>query len=1436
MNFLRFHKITSLLTAAVLLSGVWGQSVFADGPEAEVKPRIPMDISKLDAIVQEKLKQQSDAASAIKQPIIAKDINTSSSEKINVIVQLSSQPGAIGKYAAQMGLRTMGVEALEQQVQTEQADFISSVGQQGIDLKVNYRYETVLNGMEVTVPANQIPLMAKLPGVVSIHTNLTYYSIPEEGSALGVDNPKYDSNPLKQIGADIAWDKGLTGKGVKVGVIDTGGDYVHPDLKDAIDPAHIGYDSFNQDPDPYEDLPNPAYEYGGSVHGTHVSGTIAGRFANASAADMVQKGVAYEASLYLYKVLGGESGATGSSAQVIDGIEHAVKDGMDVINLSLGSDAEKDPDSPDSIAVNNAVLAGVIAVVASGNAGAAGHYYYSMGSPASAQLGISVAAATSPSAYYTTASVTSTVAGEAFTSMPIMGTWKKGEEDFETMLGSRTIDAVYVGLGRESDYLDSSFNPIDVTGKIAYISRGDITFEEKIKTATLHGAAAAIIFNGNYKLDESMQPVPDLQDEMTDRNGPIGPNASLGDSLRYLPTFDWEGKQGRAIARKVVEHPGAPFQITFGDPNQPAEQTFTRVDVPGDTVADFSSRGPNSDGNYGIKPDVTAPGVNIYSTLPAYGKDDPSKSYAEAYGRESGTSMATPHVAGLAALLKQQDMLDGVEDWSPTDIRAALANTAEILGTDKTINGIQYDVYSQGAGRVNIAKAMETPAVVQAVDPITIYDLKLDPITIDSEASSVSFGMIDPASDMPVTKPLQVKNLSNNEVVYAASVVMHPQVTSDPSGPTPTPDVNDIHMELGGLDVGSGSLITVAPHSKHAFTLSGKAEASDEIGVAEGVYEGHILLESAGDPSLPALHLPFVIHIGENSDDNELGFQNVTLSSPYLYSDSTIDLSVDVRSNKFDLIELLVYNLAGEGLGVYNITMDFDEKKNNYNPLPSGKLTVSDIDTSYGYAYDVDSNYYTEDLSEGLYSFMLVGVDLDDATLAIKDSAVAWKSFYVKPGPAPDGNEPEPTPGSGGGPVFGGGSDPVPAAPAGNQELIDSVVPNGQTTFELPAATEPKGTQLGVNVKDDDVQEAVAAAKDTPVSFLVNVSSEELDEAELQLTSSQVSQLRHAPKNSSLVFTWNHATIATPISALANVPNGSDYRVRIAKDAPSVSKFERKYEKSKVIGTPYAFEAVTVDHGTETPLPLEENQAFKRSFLVEQSVDAGHTGALYIEGNNVYAVPALFTRTSKGQTIVTVSRPGFSTYAAVIRTAAFEDIDKSWAKTQIQFLADKFILSGTSVAAYAPKKNVTRAEFTSMLVRSLGLQKTTTPVQFSDVNSDAWYAQDVAAAYKAGLVSGSGGKFNPNAAISRQDLTVILAKAMNLLGLSQPVGAHPSFKDAEQFSSYAKESIEMVTEAGFMQGVQLNGSSYFQPKQPTTREAVAIVLSNLLKSAKLINE
>ena len=229
--------------------------------------------------------------------------------------------------------------------------------------------------------------------------------------------------------------------------------------------------------------------------------------------------------------------------------------------------------------------------------------------------------------------------------------WTTGQTDFSAVLGTEPLDAMYAGLGAYEDYKS------DAEGKVVLVSRGTLAFVDKIANAKLHRAKALIIFNGDAERERSRRTCPSI----------FGIGTSwlywlLGEIATIVPP--WICAARRAGAAKRILDPaneGVPLQFTFGT-------DFPETVVAGDTIADFSSRGPNSDDNYSIKPDIAAPGVNIRSTWPAYGEVDyglsPVPSYATAYYRISGTSMATPHVAGLALLMKQEH-----PSWTPRDIR-----------------------------------------------------------------------------------------------------------------------------------------------------------------------------------------------------------------------------------------------------------------------------------------------------------------------------------------------------------------------------------------------------------------------------------------------------------------------------------------------------------------------------------------------------------------------------------------------------------------------------------------------------------------------------------------------------------------------------------------------------------------------------------------------
>ncbi|MFB1051531.1 S8 family serine peptidase [Paraliobacillus sp. JSM ZJ581] len=250
-------------------------------------------------------------------------------------------------------------------------------------------------------------------------------------------------------------DRTYTGKGVKVGVIDTGIDYNHPDLQSNY---QGGYDLVDLDDDPME---TTLTEGEPTIHGTHVAGIIA--------ANGKMKGMAPNVSLYGYRALG--PGGAGTSIQVIAALEKAVNDGMDIINMSLGNTVNG-PDWPTSVAVNRAVEEGVSVVIANGNSGPAN---WTVGSPATATKAIAVGASTP---IVQTASIIDRFEKKQIPLTPIAGSI---EWTFQ-----RKYLLVDGGIGKKLS---------NISGKIVLIKRGEHTFTEKVKQAEVGGAVGVIIYN-----------------------------------------------------------------------------------------------------------------------------------------------------------------------------------------------------------------------------------------------------------------------------------------------------------------------------------------------------------------------------------------------------------------------------------------------------------------------------------------------------------------------------------------------------------------------------------------------------------------------------------------------------------------------------------------------------------------------------------------------------------------------------------------------------------------------------------------------------------------------------------------------------------------------------------------------------------------------------
>ncbi|WP_082355369.1 S8 family serine peptidase [Bacillus sp. FJAT-22090] len=671
-------------------------------------------------------------------PKLHKDLEKlSGNQDVAVIIHLSEKPVALEKGISELKGKAFSTSQQNQvrtKVKAQQTSVKKELSLKNISIKQGYSFDTVLNGFAAVVKANDLPKLLTVQGVTLVEPDTIVYAMEEPKKSKPTNTTLKDkkieakmNTSISFLGIEKLWNEGFEGQGIKVAVLDTGIDANHPEFagiykggKNFI-PNSSDYTRTRSADDASETSPverpagTPEFNARGSAfytsHGTHVAGTIAAIGAN----EYGIKGIAPKVDLYAYRVLGAYG--SGANSGIVKAIDTAVIEGMDVINLSLGGENNSETDSG-SFAINNAMMAGTIAVVATGNSGP---NRGTIGTPSTARLGIAVGNTTNPETMYN-GEVNVKVGQYNLTKqLQLMGT--TFGKDLATQLQGEFDLVAVPGNGEAKDY-----QGIDVNGKVALISRGSIAFVDKIAHAKANGAVATIIHNF--------------------AGGTNAPNASgtfLGDSFAFLPTFDMSQTDGDAIRAALANGAG---KVTFGK--------FGSANTTGDEVNDSSSRGPTTP-NFDIKPDVSAPGTNIMSTIPMYKADFPDAVYNEAYDRKTGTSMATPHIAGIAALVQQAN-----PSWNAFDVKVALSNTAKVLNTAK------YDVFAQGAGRVNAYAAARPNVLAYALDTAVLDGTGA---IVENKKGTVTFGPQSlKENNISVTKQILVKDIKGQGGNYNVTV------------------------------------------------------------------------------------------------------------------------------------------------------------------------------------------------------------------------------------------------------------------------------------------------------------------------------------------------------------------------------------------------------------------------------------------------------------------------------------------------------------------------------------------------------------------------------------------------------------------------------------------------------------------------------------------
>ena len=670
--------------------------------------------------------------------------------------------------------------------------------------RVLAQFANALNGIKVEVPRYRIPELVALPGVESVRPVGVYK----------IENVR--SVPF--IGAPLVWQgiPGFRGEGIKVAIVDTGIDYTHANFGGPgtvaawnaafatstlpANPAYFGPsapkvkggtdlvgDAYNAN-DPANNTPHPdPNPLDCNGHGSHVAGTAAGFGVlnnatytgpyNSGAYSQnfgIGPGVAPKADVYAVRVFG----CTGSTDVVVEALDWAVRNGVDIISMSLGANWG-DATSADAIASQNAVLAGITVVAASGNAGPAP---YITSSPASATAAITAAAMDG------TASFPGARLALSGNPNPILvqdsngATFANGTQYPIFVL--RNADGTVSFGCNESEYVDAQ-----ITGKLVVTVRGSTCARVlRAQYGFAHGAAAVALINNAAGYPPYEGDIPVLS----------------GSGIVTIPFFGVLASDTTALTGPV----GGPA---------PATATATNAVVPNpsfETVAAFSSGGPRT-GDSLFKPSVSAPGVSIFSTLAGSGTGGLF---------ESGTSMATPHISGVSALVRQAH-----PGWPELAQRAAVTQTSD------PFQMVGYSARLAGNGVVQPLPATNTQAYVvgtpNAPDPLSLGFTELT------------------TSNYSTTRTVDIHNSGSLAVTFNV---------------TTTPQAGSVLHTVGV----SGSSITVPPGGDanlgvKLLLLSAAVPATHPLGTTNGFHDaaGTVTLTPA-DASTnggASLHVPYYV-------------------------------------------------------------------------------------------------------------------------------------------------------------------------------------------------------------------------------------------------------------------------------------------------------------------------------------------------------------------------------------------------------------------------------------------------------------------------------------------------------------------------------------------------------------------------------------------------
>lgn len=560
--------------------------------------------------------------------------------------------------AERLDVKSRKVQSYAQYLQRRQQTVLAEVAKRVPELKTQSHLTFTFNGAIVEYKGTDLKEKLRgIPGVKAVHNDHVVYTDMDASNDL-INSPEV----WQLLGGQSA-----AGKGVNVAVIDTGIDFAHPMFADnghepATTAATDDYCALNAGvcndkiavaryypapstvhPNEYMDSPQDM-----NGHGSHVAGTSTGNPVSTTFNGVALNfsGVAPGANLFVYKGLWNTVDGRGSglTLSLAEALEDAAVDGADVINNSWGGGAGSSPANSYYTPIMKSLdEMGVVTVTSAGNSG-----------PGEQTVGC-------PGCIEETITVASTRTGRVFANPvdvdgfdSVLSVQGSGNFTITTAITAPLMPALQVDA---ANFEGCNAFPADAfAGHIAMISRGTCSFEVKANNAQAAGATALIVYNN------------------------AGAAAGMAMAAATLPSVMIGQTDGEAILAAWTNGLSATIN--------PTDAIIDESSV--DVLSAFSSRGPNGDSNM-LKPEIAAPGHDILSAAPG-----------QSYMAISGTSMASPHVAGAAALLLAHN-----PDLLPQQVKSILM-TSSVDGVRKEDGVTPADPFDVGAGRLELPRAFNT--------------------------------------------------------------------------------------------------------------------------------------------------------------------------------------------------------------------------------------------------------------------------------------------------------------------------------------------------------------------------------------------------------------------------------------------------------------------------------------------------------------------------------------------------------------------------------------------------------------------------------------------------------------------------------------------------------------------------------------------------------